>query len=76
MKILTQDEVLDRLRKMQGEMSMRQFAATKLRVSVAYLSEIYKKTRQPNAKILQALGCAKERTITTTYFELNGRGGR
>jgi transcriptional regulator with XRE-family HTH domain len=72
MKILTQDEVLRRLREKQGERSMRKFAIL-LGISVSYLSEIYKKTRNPNPAVLKALGIGKERTITTTYFETNGR---
>jgi hypothetical protein len=75
MKILTQDEVLDRLRKMQGGRSAAALAK-EIGISAAHMSEIFRKTRHVPKWLLGPMGLCSERTITVTYFELNGRGGK
>jgi len=71
MKILSHDDVLAALRKKQGSLTLRQFAV-KLGVSAAYISDVYRKNRQPGRKLLKVLGFEKESIRTTTYFEVNG----
>lgn len=71
MKILTHDEVIAALRKRQGSLTLRQFAL-KLDLSAAYLSDVYRKNREPGKKILKHLGLSKESTRSTIYFEMNG----
>lgn len=56
--ILTQDDVLKLMWKAQGDDSMRAFAAS-FGVTVAYISDIYKKRRDPGPSVLERLGLEK-----------------
>lgn len=71
MRIVTEDQVLAALKAKQGNMTLREFAK-KIGVSAAYISDIYRRNREPGKKILAFLGFGKESSRHTTYFELNG----
>jgi hypothetical protein len=72
MKILTQDEVIARLRAKQGDQSAAELAR-QLGISAAFLSELFRKTRHVPKPILKILGIGREKATTYTYFELNGK---
>ena len=57
-KALTVDDVLKLMRTAQGKDSMRSFAAS-FGVTVAYISDIYAKRRDPGPSILDRLGLEK-----------------
>jgi len=71
MNILSQEEVLRRLKERQGRRSMTRFAK-QLGISTPNLSAVYKKKMLPGKRILKALEIGKESTRSTIYFELNG----
>lgn len=75
MRILTQDEVIGRLRKLQSE-NTATYLAHQIGITSAHMSEIMRKKCQPTKKVLRFLGLRREKSITYTYFELNGAKGK
>ena len=65
---LTSTELIGRLKKLQGERSLREFA-TALGVSAAYLSDVYRGNRAIGNKLCRKLGVTKTRELITTYQE-------
>jgi len=63
---MTQENVVEMLRKKQGKRSLREFARD-LGISAPYLSDIYKGRRNPGPTILEQFGLRKEVTISTEY---------
>lgn len=59
MKQLTQQQVVELLRKKQGTRLAKELAE-ELGISPGYLSEIYKGTREPGPSVLEKLGLEKE----------------
>lgn len=70
-KVRTEEEVIELLKKRQGERSLRQFASEE-NVSAAYISDIYCGRRAPGAKILAILGLKRRVTVKTEYIRDNG----
>jgi hypothetical protein len=61
-------DVVEMLKKKQGERSLRQFA-TDMGISAAYLSDIYKGNRRPGKVVLQNLGLtARIETVEPVYI--------
>jgi transcriptional regulator with XRE-family HTH domain len=65
----SQNEVIDILKRRQGQRATRKFAS-ELGVSAQYLSEIYRGARPPGKRILNFLGLGSDKSTTVTYFEL------
>lgn len=65
---MTKTDVLDLLKTKQGERSLREFAE-EVKCSPAYLSEIYRGTRQPGNKIMRFLGLTRRKTVETAYVK-------
>lgn len=59
MKRLTHLEVIELLKKRQGDMSLRGFAS-ELGISAVYLMNIYKQRRDPGPAVLEKLGLRRE----------------
>lgn len=59
MKRLTHLEVIELLKKRQGDMSLRGFAS-ELGISAVYLMNIYKCRREPGPAVLESLGLKRE----------------
>jgi len=68
-KQLTSSEVVARLKQMQGERSLREFAGA-IRVSAPYLSDVYLGRRAVGPKLCKLLGISKTREFITTYSEI------
>jgi len=68
---LTHDELIRRLKELQGERSLREFAEA-LGVSAPYLSDVYRGNRQIGAKLCRKLGVPRTREFITTYRESQG----
>lgn len=67
-KQLTQIDLISRLKEMQGDKSLREFA-TALGVSAPYLSDVYAGNRSIGPKLCRKLGVTKTRAFITTYQE-------
>ena len=67
-KKLTHAEVLARLKKLQGDRSLRDFAEA-LGISAPYLSDIYLGHRGVGPKLLKILNLTKDEQVTVTYSE-------
>ena len=65
-KTLQTKDVVEMLRKRQGDRSLRRYAAD-LGISPSYLSEIYRGTRRPGEVVLQNLGLSKSTKTEITY---------
>jgi len=65
---LTQKELIERLKRMQGDRSLREFADD-LGVSAAYLSDVYRGNRAVGKKLCKKLNVTKTREFVTTYRE-------
>ena len=59
MKALTKKQLIEALRKMQGDRTAKDFAAS-IGVSQAYLSDVYHGRREPGPAILGLLGLQKQ----------------
>ena len=59
---MRREQVMARMRKLQGKQSLRQFAKS-IGVSVAYLSDIYRNRRDPGPAILDILKISKRTTV-------------
>lgn len=66
-KIVTHDAVIARLKKMQGDRSIREFA-DELRVSAMLLSQIYRGKRGIGKRIAKRLKL-KKNPVVATYTE-------
>lgn len=70
MKTYTKEEVVQKLKQLQGKRTVAEFAAS-LGMTYAYLNSVY--NGAPIGKKLRAfLGLGCETIKTVTYFELNG----
>lgn len=58
-KTLTREDVIKLMRKKQGQRTDAEFAR-ELGISAPYLFEIFRGTRDPGDKVLEALGLQKE----------------
>lgn len=65
---LTSEQLIERLKQMQGERSLREFADM-LGVSAPYLSDVYRGNRSIGKKLCRKLGITKTREFITTYRE-------
>jgi len=72
MKSFTHDEVVEKLKRIQGKLSLRSFA-DKLHVSAAYLSDVYLRRRSPGKKILRHLGLEAVRTREVLFVQIRGK---
>lgn len=59
---MNREQVIALLRKRQGKMSLREFAAA-FGISAGYLSDIYCGNRAPGPTILNMLGIEKQTTV-------------
>jgi hypothetical protein len=66
MKRFTRDDVINFLKKKQGDNSLRAFA-TSLGITVAYLSDVYRGRRDPGPAILDPLKLKAIRKTTVFY---------
>jgi transcriptional regulator with XRE-family HTH domain len=62
----TREDVLDMLKKKQGDRSLRRFAE-ELEISAAYLSDIYRGNRRPGKSVLLHLGLAEQEPAEPMY---------
>lgn len=62
------DQVLAKLKKKQGDRSLREFA-TALGCSAPFLSDVYRKQRRPGPRILKALRVKSIVTVDISYRE-------
>lgn len=60
------EDVIEELRKNQGELSLRKYA-TSLGCSAAYLSDVYAGKRDPGKKLLDHLDLECQKVVTKTY---------
>jgi hypothetical protein len=63
---MQREEVIEKLKKNQGEQSMRSYAST-LGCSAAYISDVYAGKRDPGPLLLDTLGLECKVEITKTY---------
>lgn len=68
---VSKEEFIQMLKGKQGAMSIREFAAS-LKVSAAYLCDIYLGNRAPGKKIATAVGyqCSRTSVVTLKYSKL------
>jgi hypothetical protein len=69
-KVITYEEAVARLRKLQGERSIKAFAR-ELKMSRVYLGEIYRGTRGLGPKVLKHLKLRENPPPRPTYTELD-----
>ncbi len=67
-QMMNKDQLIAKLRKVQGEKSMDDFAYS-IGISESMLSRIYSGSRNPGQKILDLMNLDAIRTITTVYVE-------
>lgn len=60
---MNKDDVIDMLKKKQGEMTQKEFAA-EIDCSLSYLIDLYAGRRDPGPKILDFLGIERQRVVT------------
>lgn len=73
MNSLTQQDVVEILKRKQGKLSLRKFAR-KLGVSPPFLSDVYLGRRGPGPKILDQLNLQSTRQITVTFTKKKTNG--
>jgi hypothetical protein len=66
-KTVTQEEIIDLLKKEQGDRSLREFAPI-FKVTAGYISDIYNHRRRPGLKVLKYFGIVKKRRVTVDYL--------
>jgi transcriptional regulator with XRE-family HTH domain len=66
MAVMTDDDVLELIRKRKGEKSLREFAK-EIGITAPYLSDILKKNRSPGKTVLKFFGLEKKRIIQVSY---------
>ena len=66
MQSLTDDDVLELIRKRKGEKSLRAFAE-EIGITAPYLSDILKKNRSPGKTVLKFFGLEKKKVIAVSY---------
>lgn len=71
MKLYSREQVIGLLRKRRGTTPIPRFAA-EIGIKPEYLQQIIGGHRNPSTRVLKFLGLGKEKTVTVTYFELNG----
>lgn len=71
MKTFTQEQVIEILKKKQGKRTAREFAR-ELGFSANYIHYVLTGKQEPSSKLLALVGMRKEKTVTVTYFEMNG----
>lgn len=65
---LNTEQVIQKIRDKQADMSLRDYALS-LDISPAYLSDIYQGKREPGKKILSKFNITKTRVITVSYAQ-------
>lgn len=71
MKTYDREQVIELLKKRKGSTPTARFAAD-IGVKPLYLTQILAGYRNPGLRVLKYLGLGKEKTVTVTYFEMNG----
>jgi hypothetical protein len=72
MKIFTREEVVQKLKNLQGDRTVAEYAKY-LSVSYPHLNAVYNQGAPIGKKLREFLGLKREVTKTVTYFELNGK---
>src|ERR1700693_1962284 len=66
--MMNREQILSQLRKVQGTDSLQNFADL-LKVSPAYLCNVYAGRREPGRHILELMGLRKIKTVSILYVE-------
>ncbi len=66
--LMKTEDVIEVLRKRQGEMSLREYARI-VGCSHSYLYDLYNGGRSPGNKIMKFLGLKKRRVVETSYVK-------
>jgi hypothetical protein len=69
MRILSRTQVVDLLKKRQGNKSLRELGL-ELGLSAAYLSDVFRGNREPGPALLTLLGVERTKTTETTYTKV------
>ena len=62
------EDVVEQLKKDQGERSLRTYAAN-IGCSASYLSDVYNGNRDPGPKLLDHLNLERKEVVTVTYVK-------
>jgi hypothetical protein len=72
---MDQQDVVEMLQRRQGKQSLRSFAG-EVGCSAAYLSDVFRKLRQPGPKILEYLGLGRTEQRVVTYHKNGVKPGK
>lgn len=75
MAVYDREQVIGIIRKLKGKRSLRVFALD-MKLSAAYLSDVFRGNRDPGPRLLKPLHLEKIKEVTVRYQRIPKRAGK